>query len=68
MEGLRVQLGFQRADEGPDETAHDYSATDRLDTAATYTAAAQLQGFGRVHAPVPMLYDYRPVILSGRGE
>jgi hypothetical protein len=62
-----VQLMFQRVDEGP-ETAHDYNARDRLDTAATYTAASQLQGFGREHAPVSMLYGYRPIIFSGRGE
>lgn len=59
---------FQRVDEGREETALDYNARDRLDTAATYTAAAQLQGFGRVNAPVSMLYGYRPIIFSSRGE
>jgi hypothetical protein len=61
-------LAFQGTDEDPEETAHENNAIDRLDTAATYTAAAQLRGLGHVHAPLSMLYGYRPAIFSSRGE
>ncbi|XP_023702230.1 uncharacterized protein LOC111861687 isoform X1 [Cryptotermes secundus] len=63
----REQQPRKRADEGPEETALDYNARDRLDSAATYNTGAQLQGFGRVHAPVSMQYGYRPIIFSRRG-
>jgi hypothetical protein len=67
-EAVRVQLAFQGTVGDPEGTTHENNAIDRLDTAATYSAAAQLRGFGHVHAPLSMLYGFRPAIFSSSGE